>query len=124
MSKTRLSLFYLAGYLAFCGIGLLGAPQTAMRLFFATGQYSDLMLRMLGAMMMALFIIVVTIIVKCAEFMYPITLLVRAWLLGSLFVFYFVYRDPFLLVLIGVVGLGFVLTGWSYLSERRTFDRT
>lgn len=92
MSKTRLSLFYLAGYLLFCGVGLLAAPQMAMQLFLATGEYSDLMLRMLGAMMMALFIIVVSIIVKRAEFMYPVTLTVRAWLLTSLVAFYVCMR--------------------------------
>jgi hypothetical protein len=44
--------------------------------------------------------------------------LVRAFFLVCIATFYAMTRDPFFLVLLAVVGFGFVWTGLSYLSER------
>jgi hypothetical protein len=41
MRHTRYSLYYLATYLSLTGIGFLAAPQAALRLLFATGQYEN-----------------------------------------------------------------------------------
>ncbi len=43
MSRTRLSLFYLATYLTIGGIGFLAVPQTMLVLFFSNGDYSNMM---------------------------------------------------------------------------------
>jgi hypothetical protein len=53
------------------------------------------------------------------EVLYPTALLVRAAILAVLIALHLSSRDPFFLVLVGIVGLGVVLTGFSYLSERR-----
>ena len=45
MKKTRLSLFYLAGYLIPSGLVLMFAPTPALRLLRSTGQYGDVMPR-------------------------------------------------------------------------------
>ncbi len=37
MTRTRLSLFYLAGYLAFAGLALLLVPTFALRLLLSNG---------------------------------------------------------------------------------------
>ena len=113
MGKTRVSLFYLVSYLTFGGVALLIAPQKTMELFFATGSYADLMLRVIGTFMLAIAVIIAQIIrthVRC--------------LILTLFVaFYCTYRDPFLLVLAAVVGLGLAVTSTAFFAERRKAAR-
>ena len=58
------------------------------------------------------------IVLSRAEVLYSRTLLVRAFLLVCIITFYGRSRDPFFLVLLAVVGFGFVWTGLSYLSEK------
>lgn len=118
MRKTWLSLHYLAGYLSVGGLAFLATPQTAAALFQSNGTYSDLMLRLLGLLMLGLAVFVARVIVTRATAFYPTTLLVRAGFLAGLVVFYVVYEDPMLLILLAIVGLGFVLTLSSYLLDR------
>ncbi len=54
MSWTRLSLFYLAGYLSMTGVGLLFAPLASLRLLAATGAYGSPFVQFTGAFMIAL----------------------------------------------------------------------
>ncbi len=117
MRKTWLSLHYLVGYLSVGGLAFLATPQTASTLFQSNGTYSDLMLRLLGLMMLGLAIFVGQVIRRRATEFYRTTLLVRACLLVGFAAFYFVYEDPMLLVLLAIVGLGFVLTLSSYLLD-------
>jgi hypothetical protein len=51
--------------------------------------------------------------------LYPTTLGVRVFILGSLGWLYGMSGDPMFLVLIGVVGFGFLFTLTSYLIDRR-----
>ena len=46
MIRTRLSLFYLAGYLIPAGLLLLFAPTFALRLLLSNGEYGDVFPRM------------------------------------------------------------------------------
>jgi hypothetical protein len=54
-----------------------------------------------------------------AEALYPRTLMIRAFFLVCIVAFYARTHDPFFLVLLSVVGFGFVWTGLSYLTERK-----
>ncbi len=119
MGKTRASLFYLVGYLTVGGVALLIAPQKAMDLFLATGSYADLMLRIMGTFMLALAVIVTQIIRTRASQLYSTTLIVRCLILTMFVAFYLTYRDPFLLVLAAIVGLGLALTSTAFIVERR-----
>ncbi len=119
MNKTRLSLCYLFSYLILAGVGLIADPGVALKLFLSTGDYGDVMPRMLGVMLLSLGILVVQIVRHRVESLYPTTLVVRAIILVCLVALYFQSRDPLFLVLIGVVGLGFVMTGASYLADKR-----
>ena len=118
MRKTWLSLHYLVGYLSVGGLAFLATPQTAATLFQSNGTFSDLMLRLLGLMMVGLAIFVGQIIRRRATEFYRTTLLVRVCFLVGFAAFYVVYEDPMLLVLLAIVGLGFVLTLSSYLLDR------
>ena len=123
MGKTRVSLFYLVSYLTFGGVALLIAPQKTMELFFATGSYADLMLRVIGTFMLAIAVIIAQIIRTHASQLYSATLIVRCLILTLFVAFYCTYRDPFLLVLAAVVGLGLAVTSTAFFVERRKAAR-
>jgi len=120
MRRTRLSLFYLAGYLLPTGLLLLVAPRMTLRLLLSNGDYgSDVFVRVVGLLLLAVGLIVVQIIRYRVEVLYPTTLMVRAVFLIGFLGFYLYTRDPLFLVILGVVGLGFILTGTSYWLDRR-----
>lgn len=119
MDKTRLSLCYLFSYLILAGVGLIADPRFALNLFLSNGDYGEVMPRLLGVMLLSLGILVVQIVRHRVQALYGTTLVVRAFILVCLAALWFQSSDPLFLVLIGVVGLGFVMTGASYLADRR-----
>ena len=118
MPRTRLSLWYLTSYLLLGGVGLLLVPDLALKLLFAQGDYGTVMPRLSGMLMIGLGVLVLQIIRHELSVLYPTTLVVRAFLLVSLLAVYLSTSDPLFIALIAIVGLGFVVTGLSYLSER------
>ena len=120
MQRTHLSLYYLVGYLVPAGIALIAAPEFALKLLLSNGNYGDVMPRLLGVVLLALGIIVLQILRLHAETLYSTTLIARSVILVCLLGLYLYSRDPLFLTLIGIVGLGFILTGTSYLLDRRT----
>jgi len=120
MSKTRLSLFYPAGYLSIGGISFLFAPQTTLSLLLSNGAYSDLMVRIMGTFLLALAIVVVQIIRLEATQLYFTSVVLRVWVLTALTCFYVVYRDPMLLILVAIIGSGIVLTVLACVTERKS----
>jgi uncharacterized protein YjeT (DUF2065 family) len=119
MRWTRLSFFYLIGYLSVGGLGLLVAPELALRLLGATASYPAVLVRLLGAFMVALALLVGQIVRYRVEVLYPTTLIVRIVLLGMIVGLYFESRDPLFLVLSGIVALGMLLTTAGLLTDRR-----
>lgn len=119
MKKTRISLFYLASYLLIGGIGFFIFPQPILRIFMSSGNYSDIMVRLIGLFMLSLGILIVQIIRHRTERLYTTTLFVRSIILVTLLSFYFVYKDPLMIVLFGIVGLGFLLTITSYVLDKK-----
>ena len=119
VNKTRLSLFYLAAYLWLGGIGLLIAPQFSANLLFSNTDYAPVMLQSLGMFMLGLGIVVVQIIRLRIKTLYPTTLVVRLFFCTCLMGFYILTDNPFFIVLFGIVVLGVLITGISYVSERQ-----
>ena len=119
MKKTRYSLLYVAGYLLFAGVLLLAAPQTTLSLLQSNGTYGDVMPRLVGVVLIALGLVIVQIIRRGIEALYPTTVFVRLFILAALSALYVAYRDPLFLILVGVVGFGVILTSTSYLLDRR-----
>jgi len=120
MKKTHVSLYYLVGYLIPAGIALIAVPQFALKLLLSNGNYGDVLPRLVGVVLLALGIIVFQIIRLRAEVLYSTTLIARSVILVCLLGLYLYARDPLFLTLIGIVGLGFILTGVSYLMDRRS----
>lgn len=119
MRRTRLSLYYLATYLLFAGIALMLAPRFAMTLLLSNGDYGDVLPRLLGVVLFALGVLVAQIIRNHVEALYATTLAVRVVILVVLLGLYVYAGDPFFVVLLAIVGFGFLLTGTSYLLDRR-----
>jgi uncharacterized protein YjeT (DUF2065 family) len=120
INKTRLSLFYLGSYLALIGIGLLLAPDGTLRVLQSNRQYDDIFVRIAGMLMSGLGLSIFGMIRARAFELYPATLFMRVYFIACFVVFYTMTRDPFFLVLIGIVGLGLVLTLSSYLLDRKS----
>jgi small basic protein len=119
MKRTRLSLFYLATYLLGAGIALILVPSLALMLLFTKGHYGDVLPRLLGVVLLALGIVIVQIIRHRLEVLYTTTLLVRVFIMVVLAALLVYSGDPLFISLMVVVGFGMVLTGASYLSDRR-----
>lgn len=119
MRRTHLSLYYLSGYLLFAGVALVLAPQLALSLLLSNGAYGDVLPRLLGVVLFALGVFVAQIIRHDLALLYTTTLAVRVVILVVLASLYVYARDPLFLVLLAIVGFGFILTGTSYLLDRR-----
>ena len=113
MKMTRFSLFYLAGYLIPAGLLLLLAPAFSTRLLLSNGNYGDVFPRLAGMLL------IVQIIRFHLDVLYTTTLVIRLFFCVCFIVFYLMSHDPFFLVLLVIVAFGLVLTGASYLMDRR-----
>lgn len=119
MTRTRLSLFYLAGYLTVAGLALLLVPTFALDLLLSNGSYGEVFPRLAGMLLLGLAVLVTQIIRHRIEVLYPTTLLVRLFFLVVLAYLFVSSSDPFFLVVFGIVALGVLFTGYSYLTERQ-----
>lgn len=111
-------MFYLAGYLSFTGLGLLFAPQLILRLLFANHEYPGAFVQLSGILMIGLAIIVANIIRYGNRVLYRTTLMARIPMWICILGLYFHTRETFFIVVLCVLGLGIVITGTFYLSER------
>ena len=122
MSKTRLSLYYLATYLTVGGIGFMVVPQTMLTLFFSNGNYSNIMVRFNGVLLLSIGIFVIQLIRHRVSELYGTTLVIRTIILIALVVLYLFSRDPLMITLLVIVGLGFILTLTSYVLDHKAAD--
>ena len=119
MPKTRSSLYFLATYLLLTGVALFLAPQFTLKLLFANHEYPDAFVRFSGILMVALAIIVVNVILYGGPKMYRASLLARIPMWFLILILYFQTGESAFVIILGVLGLGVVVTGSCYLSERK-----
>ncbi len=119
MRRTNLSLFYLAGYLIPAGLLLLLVPEFATKLLLSNRTYEYAPFRLVGVLLIGLGILVIQIIRYRLEVLYPTTVLIRLMISATLIALYLGTSDPFWLVVLVVVVIGIVLTGVSYVVDRR-----
>src|SRR6516165_8206707 len=120
MNRMRISLFYLGSYLAIIGFGLLFVPHETLKILQSNGDYDDVFPRVAGMLMSGLGLSIFGIIRARALELYPATLFIRVYFIACIAAFYAMTGDPLFLVLIVIVGLGFVLTLGSYLLDRKS----
>ena len=119
MNKTRRSLYYPATYLTIAGLSLLVAPQFSLKLLFSNGDYGDVFPRVAGLMILGLGLIVIQVIRLRQEQLYSTLWAIRLlFCIGWLGLFFYT-RDPYFLVLLAIVGVGFIWTGINLLQERK-----
>lgn len=118
MQKTHLSLYYLAAYLLLLGFAMLLIPTQTLKFLLSNGSYGEVFPRLSGMLLAGLGMTIAGIILTRSEALYPATLGVRAFFLACLVIFYTTTRDPFFLVVFGIVVLGVVMTLFSLLSDR------
>jgi len=94
MKYTGISLFYLMGYLLLGGFGLLFFPNAMLNILYSNGEYSDMMVRLIGAFMIALGLVVSRTIQLRLVVLYSLTLVVRILLVSIIGSFYLIYKDP------------------------------
>lgn len=121
MKLSRLSLFYLAGYLLPSGAMLVLAPRLVFQLLFSSqpDAYGDVIPRMAGGLALALGVIVVQLIRLEIDALYATLVFVRAILVAIWFWLYARTHDPFFLILAGIVGFGALLTAAGILRDRK-----
>jgi hypothetical protein len=118
MRHSRISLFYLAGYLFPTALGLLLAPGLVFKMLFSTGNYGDVIPRLVGALLLALAILVVQIIRYRLEVLYSSIVGVRGMLVAVLIGLFFYTRDPFFVIVTGVVMFGMIWTITGLIRDR------
>jgi hypothetical protein len=116
VNRTRISLYYLAGYLLLGGFALLFAPSHTLRFLLSNADYGDVFPRLAGMLLSGLGMTIAGIIRARVQALYPATLLVRSYFLICLAGFYRINADPLFLVILAIVALAMTLI--SYLSER------
>jgi uncharacterized protein YjeT (DUF2065 family) len=119
VKRTHLSLYYLAGYLIPAGTLLLLVPDVATKLLLSNRTYDDAPFRLAGILLIGLGILVVQMIRYRLEVLYPTTILIRLLISATLIGLYLRTSDPFFLVVLAVVVFGIILTGTSFLLDRR-----
>jgi uncharacterized protein YjeT (DUF2065 family) len=119
VNRTRLSLYYLGSYLVVIGIGLVIVPRATLKILQSNGDYGDVFARVAGMLMSGLGLSIFGMIRARSQQQYPATLFIRTYFVTCLVAFYVMTSDPFFLVLIAIVGLGFALTLGSYLVDRK-----
>jgi hypothetical protein len=109
---------YLASYLTLIGFGLLFLPDKTLRLLQSNAEYGNIFPRIAGMLMSGLGLAVFGIIRVGVPALYPVTLFIRGYFLVCLACFYGMTTDPLFLVLLVIVGIGFVLTLSAHLRDR------
>ncbi len=102
----RWTLIYLAAYLGVGGIGLLFEPRVALSLLLSTGEYGDVMPRVVGMFMLVLSTIVYTFVRRRDYSYYLTTIVARIFIVATLAFLHRLSTDPLFLVLQGIVLLG------------------
>jgi len=120
MNTTRLSLLYLGFYLVLIGLGLLFALHGTLQILQSNRDYDDVFPRIAGMLMSGLGLSIFGMIRARASALYPATLVLRVYFIACFVTFYAMTRDPLFWVLIGIVGLGLVLTFTTYLLDRKS----
>lgn len=119
MERTRLSLFYLVGYLIPSGVMLLIAPRFALKLLLSNGDYGDVFPRAAGMLAVGLGIMIVQMMRLRLSDLYSTTLVVRSFFFVCLLSLYKLNHDLFFLVLLVILSIGIVLTTTSYILDKQ-----
>lgn len=109
---------YLAGYLVVGGLGLLLAPAFGLRLLMATGEYGDVMPRVVGMFMLVLAGLVASFIRRNDYSYYGFTIVARTFIVLTLTTLWFRTGDPLFVVLVAIVLVGLLPSIYVQLTSK------
>ena len=119
LKRTRLSFIYVILYLSMTGLGFLLVPELMLRTFFSNGHYDGAFVRVSGAFLIVLSILIAQIVRYHLEVLYKTIILVRLFLLAFWAFLFTTTRDPLFLIFFAVVGLGVFLSVWAFILDRK-----
>lgn len=120
---TRISLYYLFTYLALTGLGLMFFPSATLRLLQSNATDGQDMARFAGILMLTIALLVSQIIRHSLDVLYAATVVIRLLIWAYVAWLYRHSNNPFFAVVLAVLGIGILLTGWAYISESRVTFR-
>ncbi|MCU0227360.1 MAG: hypothetical protein MUF01_06940 [Bryobacterales bacterium] len=123
MRRTRGSLYFTAGYLYFGGAGFLLAPQAMLMIFLAEGIYSMVTLRLLGAVMLGMAMLVSAIIEQATASLYRQVWLATIPMVAALGYVYYDSLDRMWALLLTLVAAGSFSTWLCLHLDGRTAER-
>jgi uncharacterized protein YjeT (DUF2065 family) len=115
MTLKRFSLYYLISYLGLGGIGFLAAPTIALQMLQSNGSYSEIMVRTVGAFMIALATLLLQTLRHQLDVIVRTTVFVRIFFITCFVGFFVATHDPLFLTITAIVSVGLGLTVASYL---------
>ncbi len=108
MKAKKLTLTYLTTYLFIGGVGFAFFPAQILKLFLSTGEYGDIMPRVVGMFMCVLGFLIYRILKFEDWKYYVLTIYARSAIVAFLLWIYFISRDPMWLLLEGIVLIGLI----------------
>jgi hypothetical protein len=116
--RTRLCIWYVAGYLFLSGLALLLAPRAALTVMLSNTDYGIVMPRWVGMLSVAMGTLVAQIVRQHVVVLYPLSFFMPAAMLIGFVGMYLQSANPLFLTIAGVVGVGVLATGVSILLEK------
>ncbi len=116
--RTRVCIWYVAGYLIVSGLALVLAPGATLSMMFSDADYGLVMPRWVGMLSLALGTLVGQVVRHGVVVLYPLSFFMPAAMLVGFVGIYLQSRNPLFLGVIAVVGVGVVTTGMSMLIDR------
>ena len=113
----KIAIAYLLSYLIFGGLLFLVMPQLGLKLFTADQAYHSLFVRLSGALLLGLATFVVLGLASGDRKFIKKAIVVRLVILIGMLVIYLIHRETLILMLMGVVSFGALL---SFLAESRS----
>jgi hypothetical protein len=119
-NMKRITLTYLATYLFLGGVGLLFVPDFTLKIFQSNGSYGDIIPRFVGILMVALSGLIAQFVYYKDYKYYPYSVYARSFIVISLFFLYYQTKDPFFLIINGIVLLGLLPSVYILIRDRTT----
>ncbi len=114
----KLTLIYLASYLFVGGIGFAFIPELVLKMFMSTGEYGDIMPRVVGMFMIVLGFLI-TLFIKNEDYKYYLpTIIARSFIVIFLSALYFNTNDTLFIILNIIVLVGLLPSFFIFIKDK------
>ncbi len=114
----KLTLIYLASYLFIGGIGFAFIPELVLKMFMSTGEYGDIMPRVVGMFMIVLGFLI-TLFIKNEDYKYYLpTIIARSFIVIFLSALYFNTNDTLFIILNIIVLVGLLPSIYIFIKDK------